>query len=280
MSANPHQIPVPLRQREIPLSFVEVEPTVAVAEPPPDAKYYSFLNSVAANPDPPVEKPVPKVDGRQTKVVQLENVLKPNPFPLQPALPPEKPVPEPAVKPKPVEIPVEKVGDLAKVKSEELKIPQYDKTNTAKADPQAVTHLKPRTLAEARQAKSMLAGEKMKQDGGSSRHGKLSFDTRMTPFGAYDAAFFAAIQQHWWDLIDESKVSTRAGKVVIGFNLLSDGRITDMRIIGNEVSEMLALLCERAIIDPAPYPKWPSDMKSMIGKNPREMTISFVYYTE
>jgi hypothetical protein len=102
----------------------------------------------------------------------------------------------------------------------------------------------------------------------------------MTPFGAYDAAFFAAIQQHWWDLIDESKVSTRAGKVVIGFNLLSDGRITDMRIIGNEVSEMLALLCERAIIDPAPYPKWPSDMKSMIGKNPREMTISFVYYTE
>src|SRR5262249_15147986 len=139
---------------------------------------------------------------------------------------------------------------------------------------------KPRTLAEARQAKSMLAGEKMKQDGGSSRRGKLFFDARMNPFCAYDAAFFAAIQQHWWDLIDESNISKRAGKVVIGFNLLSDGRITDMRIIGNEVSEMLGLLCERAIIDPAPYPKWPSDMKSMIGKNPREMTISFIYYTE
>src|SRR5438093_4586199 len=94
LPSNPHQKPLPQHHREIPLTFVEVEPTVAVTDPPPDAKYYSALNSVAANPDPPVEKPVPKVDGLQKKVVRLEDVPKPNPQPLQPSLPPHKPAPD------------------------------------------------------------------------------------------------------------------------------------------------------------------------------------------
>src|SRR4051812_17109215 len=35
---------IPQVRREIPLTFVEVDPTVAVAEPPKDAKFYSAQN--------------------------------------------------------------------------------------------------------------------------------------------------------------------------------------------------------------------------------------------
>jgi hypothetical protein len=277
LPSNPHQKPLPLHHREIPLTFVEVEPTVAVTEPPPDAKYYSALNTVAANPNPPVEKPVPKVDGRQTKVVRLEDVPKPNPQPLQPSLPPDKPAPEPEPKPKSVEKPIEKPGDLAKARPDESKIAQDAKPDAAKLVPPVVARPKPRTLAEARQAKAMLAGEKMKQDGGSSRRGKISFDVKATPFGAYDAAFIAAVQQRWYDLIDSSNFTPRAGKVVLEFRLLSDGRITDMKMNGNDVGELLGLLCERAVLDPAPFPKWPSDMLRMIGINYRDIKFTFYY---
>src|SRR5437667_8912601 len=36
-------------QREIPLTFVEVDPSTAATEPPKDAKYYGALSSRAAN---------------------------------------------------------------------------------------------------------------------------------------------------------------------------------------------------------------------------------------
>jgi len=56
-----------------------------------------------------------------------------------------------------------------------------------------------------------------------------------------------------------------------------DGRITDLKVNGNDVGELLGLLCERAILDPAPYPAWPSDMRRMIGQNFREVTFTFYY---
>src|SRR5437667_11915621 len=44
------QITVPPVQREIPLTFVEVDPSVATAEAPKDATYYGAQNAHAANP--------------------------------------------------------------------------------------------------------------------------------------------------------------------------------------------------------------------------------------
>src|SRR2546430_10037735 len=100
--------PPPQQMREIPLMFMEVDPTLAVVEPPKDAKFYGAQNSQARNPDER-DKADPKVDGKQTKIVRAEDVPKPKPFPLQPALdtPTPKP-PEEASKPK-----SEPAGDLA-----------------------------------------------------------------------------------------------------------------------------------------------------------------------
>src|SRR5439155_27368484 len=47
-------------QREIPLTFVEVDPSLATPEPPKEAKYYSSQSTRAANPEPVIDPTVPK----------------------------------------------------------------------------------------------------------------------------------------------------------------------------------------------------------------------------
>ncbi len=260
-------------QREVPLTFVEVDASVATPTPPKDAKYYGAQSTRAANPEPVLDSVVPKAEGEQTKVVRLENVPKPSPQPLQPAAPPEK-TPEPIeAKPKGGENP----GDMAKAKPAEIKKPNDGHVETTLGETPVIPHEKPRTLAAARQQKAMLAGEKMKQEGGTPERGKFALAVAKTPYGSYDSALIAAVQQRWYDLLDNTRFSQRSGKVVVEFRLYYDGRITDMKADGNEVGEMLGLLCQRAVIDPSPFAPWPSDMRRAIGKNYRDVMFTFYY---
>ena len=129
----------PQRPREIPLTFLEVDPATAVAEPPPAAKFYGAQNARAANPDATVETHIPKVDGKQTQVARLETVPKPNPVPLQPSAPPAtaQPVEQASAPPKKAEAP----GDLAKAKPAE-RPPEVGSSETA-----TIPRDRPRTLA-------------------------------------------------------------------------------------------------------------------------------------
>jgi len=65
--------------------------------------------------------------------------------------------------------------------------------------------------------------------------------------------------------------------VVLEFNLNSDGRITDMKVINSDVDEFMMYLCQRAVLDPAPFEKWPSDMRRIIGSDRREVRFTFYY---
>jgi len=117
----------------------------------------------------------------------------------------------------------------------------------------------------------------MKQDGGTKQRGKLTLDVAATPFGSYDAALVAAVQQRWYDLLDTTRFAQRSGKVVLEFRLHYNGRITDMKVDGNEVGEMLGLLCQRAVLDPSPFPQWPSDMRRAVEKTYRDVMFTFYY---
>jgi len=268
----------------IPLSFVEVDPSTATQEVPKDAKYYGEQNTLAANPAP-VSEDTGKtaLDGDQEKVIRLADNPRPERFPLQPAEPAE-PDPDPTTDP------------LESRESQEPDSPLEGAANpskVSKVDIEALTHSadavglglppapppkqRPRTLAQARAQDPRLAGQKTRQEGGVPRRGKYSLDVKQTPFGAYDAAFIHAVEQRWFDLLDSTSFAQRSGKVVVQFNLTSDGRITDMKVLENDVGEILGLMCERAIQDPAPYAAWPSDMRRMIGSNVREVTFTFYY---
>ena len=246
---------------------MEVDPALVAPAPPKEAKFYGAQNSFAANPEP--EKKIdPKVDGKQKNVVKTETVPKPKPFPLQPsAEPPPKPPQEAQPKPK-----AEAPGDLAKA---ELTRPEIGLSDISKQEQPAV-HERPRTLAAAR-AQKMLAGEKVQQEGGARMTGRVAFDVKATAFGSYDAKFIAAVQQRWYDLIDSSRFTPHSGKVIVEFRMMYDGRIMGMKVNGNEVGELLGLLCQQAILDPAPFDPWPGDMRRMIGQNYREVTFTFYY---
>ena len=224
-------------KREPPLMFVEVNPNTPAAEAPKNAKYYAAQNSRAANPDASPETGVPKISGEQDKMMRTEDSERPKPQPLQPALPP----PEPAV---------EEFKPKATLREGDLTLAKADDT-TRKGEGEA-TKPRPRTLAEARaqlaqQSPLKTAGQRAKQDGGVRRRNiTSSLDAIGSPFGVYDAAIVAAIQNRWYDLLEErSYASDRTGKVVLVFKLHYDGRITDMTVVKEEttVDELLTLLC-------------------------------------
>src|SRR5277367_3931173 len=146
---QPAQKQQTLTAMPLPLEFVEVDPLAAVKEPPKDAKYYSSRNAKAANPDLDLEKPTPKIDGKQTKIVRVEDVNKPKAVPLQPKAPEPSP-PEPKAEAKPKETAernAPKMGELAMARPADR--PDEHAVLTPATEPTPPAHVRPRTLAEA-----------------------------------------------------------------------------------------------------------------------------------
>jgi outer membrane biosynthesis protein TonB len=258
--------PPPLPQ-EPPLMFVDVSSAQSSANAPPNAKFYSDKNSKAANPEADKDTDVPRITGQQTQVAKTEDVPREKFVPLQPSRPAQPAQEEQlAIKAKPTQAP----GDLTMAKPD-LK-PRPDEGDAP--------HERPRKLQEARarMRDNSPPGEKMKQEGGLRRNlGITSVDAKATPFGAYDAALIEAIRERWYSLLyDRDYASDGRGKVVLQFHLHYDGTITDMNISDSTVNEVLGLICERAVLDPAPFEAWPSDMRRMLG-NTRNIQFTFYY---
>ena len=249
---------------EVPLMFVDVSSEQAVAEPPKDAKYYSSKNSRATNPDADQDSDIPKISGKQTDVIKTEDAQRSHVTPLQPNFQ-QAEHEQQAEEAKPRQAP----GDLALMKPDTNLRPEKG----------AAEKPKPRTVTEAKsRQQNQIPGQKMKQDGGVKRRLEISgLDAKATLFGAYDAAFIAAITQHWYDLLDKYNYTfDRSGKVVVQFRLNYDGRITDMKLVESSVGQVHALICQRAVLEPAPYEHWPSDLRRMAGDS-REVQFTFYY---
>ena len=256
------------RGEEPPLMFVEVNPTVAVTEAPKDAKYYSSHNSQAANPDADADSNTPKISGSQEQVLRTETVPK-NKF--------DRLMPTPRAEP----------AKQAEEESREKARLELGDLTLAKADPNKrddngqSDRPRPRTITEAklRESASRTVREKSKQQGGVKRRALVAtLDAKATAFGAYDAAFINAIDQRWQDLLDSREfASDRRGRVVVQFHLNYDGRITDMKVAENTVGEVLGLVCQKAVLDPAPFERWPADMRRMVERDFREIVFTFYY---
>jgi hypothetical protein len=251
-------VPVPPPKYN-PEQLVFVEVAQPAPEPPPNTKYYSSQNSRAAGPTKS-DKNLPQLNGKQTEVAKTENVPRPNFNKLQPAPParPSKPADSSQLAIQP--------GNTRLIKPDNSSSPDQSRPRTIKQALAQQTHQMP--------------GLQMKQEGGT-RHAALvsSLDVKATLFGDYDAKFIAAVQQRWYDLLDSRQFAMdRSGKVVLQFHLNYDGSIADMKVMDNTVGDLLGYVCQKAVMDPAPYATWPSDMRRIIGENYREITFTFYYY--
>ncbi|MDX1951547.1 MAG: hypothetical protein SFY81_05150 [Verrucomicrobiota bacterium] len=266
------------QQREEPqMIFVEVDPSQATREEPKEALHYSTANTMAANPIPK-DGTVPRIDGSQEKVPKVLDIAKASP--PRETLAPEQPQPA-----KPQEQPAQKntqnstsenISKTDPIQPGDFLEPGNKKPSfsTSKPPPKP----RPRTLAQAAQQQGIIEGPKMKQQGGVRRIAiESNLDVKNSPFGAYDSAFIAAVQARWFELVDKSGTRGELGKVVVEFRLNRDGRITDMRMAESQVSETLGWLCQRAVLDPAPYAPFPADLRRMLKTDYREVRFTFHY---
>lgn len=261
----------PPQQQEISLVFVEVDPTKAVKEAPKDAKFYSAVSTEAANPTIAKESDTPNIEGKKRDFLKVLEHSKSKPQPLQPNPETEK-VAEKTEEAKPKK--QETIGDLALAKPQEKKVLDTGKAESGKGEGTSDTKKpRPKTLAEA---KAGAPGEKTKTEGGVPLLDSNSVAARGTLLGEYDHRIVDAIRQCWMDLMEPRTVG-RGGKVVVLFRLHSDGRVSDVRSVENECGQMEALLAETAITKPAPFERWPLELRRELGADFRDVRFSFYY---
>ena len=249
--------PSPPVQPTEPIVFVDVNPAQATTEPPKGTKYFGVHNSRAANPDSTLDKDVPQINGKQTEVVKTEEAPRLDFSKLPPA-------PQPSQKPQQELQPqlAMNSGDLTLGKPQEL---------------QPEEPPRPRTLRQALAMQNQLPGQMMKQEGGVHRHAIApSLDVKVTGFSDYDRRFIEAVTQHWYDLLESQRFTLdRTGKVVLRFRLNCDGSISEMTIAENTVGDLLGYVCQKAVMDNAPFERWPTNMRLELGDY---CDVQFTFY--
>ncbi|HTR43998.1 MAG TPA: hypothetical protein VMH87_20485 [Pseudomonadales bacterium] len=257
-----HKQPVvQIQKTEEPLEFVTVQ--TPATEAPKNAKYVSNKNTVAADDSQNRALENPQLNGHQTDAPQTVDITHPR-FTKSDSNSEQQQPPKDNQNSTPLSKPAENSGDLTLGKPDQ----------TQQEQP------RPRTLREAEaELAKRLPSMTMKQEGGAARHARMpSFDVKVTGFGDYDERFAEAVQQNWYNLLDSQKFSLdRTGKVVLTFRLNYDGTISQMQFAENSVGDLLGYVCEKAVLDGAPYEAWTEDMRLKLGDH-IDVTYIFSYY--
>jgi hypothetical protein len=122
----------------------------------------------------------------------------------------------------------------------------------------------------------LLPGCKTSPHQGASWRPDTASEEQRTVLSAYDNRLCDAIGTRWLQLLEERKVPQDHGRVVVGFELYSDGHIAETRVIENTEGQVFGWLCHKAITDPVPYESWPSELRSLFTK-PRRFRVWFEF---
>lgn len=256
VSPPPVQTKPPQPSRE-PMMFIDVREMQSVAAPPKEATRYSDRNAIAANPDLNKDLNEPQIAGEKTELQKTEAAGRKNKFDQ---LRPDPPKPEAETAPQPKVLP----GTMTVAKAE-LKPPQEKQ--------------RPRTIKDAMLQRNQTPGQRARQAGGATQRPHTSYNVQATGFGAYDRMFIDAVSSRWYDLLDNlSYDGYRQGKVMVQFSLNYKGEISDVKVLENTVTDLLALMCEKAVRDPAPFGEWSREMRLAVGEDSRRITFTFYYY--
>lgn len=280
---------------DLSLIYVEVDPETSVEEAPENAQYYSAENTEAAD-MAETAKEKPEIDGSQTEVLRLmdnpssestEGAQAASPVIGQDAVANQgQPDAEPDNELKPSEIggwELEETPDatnqaIIQEKEKESAETKKSALGDLKGEKTPTPRRPPRTLAEAQMQQASLESELTKQEGGSEKLALTStVSSRSTLYGAYDAIMFRVIEKHWHAIL-RSSLSHGIGRVQVEFRLHSDGSISRLRVTQSETPLSLAIYCRRAIEETAPFPPWPKEMLEEVGKDYRDLDLSFHYH--
>jgi len=280
--------------QEIPLQFVEVDPAAVTEDAPDNAPYFSTANTKAANPNPTkTDQAKPRIEGFKEDSLKTFDTPRPleKPQPAQPKATETAQVQEEARPAKEAKTQVDpKEGNpaapgetlLAKADPKAVQpTPQNPQPAQTAQNPQPAVPKRrpPKRLSEVIPTKGALVGERMKQDGGVQRMAvESSLDVKSSPLGDYHYRMVLAVQEQWYRLLEERRYALeRIGKVVIKFDLHSDGTITGLETENSDVGEVLSFLCELSVMQPAPFGRWPMEIRRVIGGDVIPVTFTFNY---
>lgn len=301
---SPPQPPEP--EFEIPLSFIEVDPSLAVTEAPKSAQFQSTANTVAQNlaaPKPELKQPF--IGGTQekypktfdTEKVQPKAEPKPKEAPdvelaeaervrQEPKILKEKQEPVPAQPP--VTQPKGEI-EVALVKAAPGPVapprPQAPPPKEAQAAQAPQEEQRParrkslKNLAQARQTKGIIVGEQMKQDGGVEKRGSGAFNVQRGPMGDYGERMWHAVQERWYATLEAQKFAGEfRGKVVIDFKLHPDGNVSQVEIKNEGADDgIYSMYCIASIQLSASFGNWSNEMRATYGLKPIDCQCVFWY---
>jgi tetratricopeptide (TPR) repeat protein len=104
---------------------------------------------------------------------------------------------------------------------------------------------------------------------------KQALASVQTGWQDYDGKLKSKVFDKWHSLLATRVLDySDTGIIVVKFILHQDGSVSDVEISGNSNSRA-APLCEQAITDCSPFPKWPDEMRSITGTDRREIKFTF-----
>jgi hypothetical protein len=281
--------PEPVR----PHIFMETDDRQVSGEQPADTPYYSDRATVAANPEHPAPLigDTPYLDGRDSPVMSTENVPEPSvaspPRPPEPVAPPPEPVPELPAEALAEPPATEPAADLAEtglriVEQTALALvtPQPSPLRAPPEPEPAVTHPPEPVavpVAPDPAGREIAAVKSRLQASGVARTGIAAFNVAASPFGEYDKRIVSAVQSRWYALIRRYGLHERSGVVTLHFELYDDGTVQGMRVADSTAGEILALFCQKAVLESAPFDPLPDALRLLVGEQPREVNFTFYY---
>jgi hypothetical protein len=296
---------------EMPRTFMETTAEQVTGEEPTSAEFYSDKATAAANRENPTDKPgdTPYLSGSETRMASAADVIpftgagsKPVAQPLTTAItpvsaPPLPQAPAPAqnvdVQPAPTELAlpqptVEPGSKAAEGKNLAMLVLPSDAVPLGPSPKPSAIATPPTVPAVSLPARApgtpgtasdhqIVAVKSRLTASGVARISVDAFNVASSPFGAYDQKIIKAVQSRWYALIDKYSIYERSGAVTITFELRTDGTVYNLRRSENSVGELLALYCEKAILDSTPFEPFPERFRLLLGNQPREGSFTFYY---
>jgi len=112
---------------------------------------------------------------------------------------------------------------------------------------------------------------------GVANIGILGMDARWSEYGEYLNELIEIVQQKWYSILRESRVSPpRGSHVVVTFRINSKGETEITKVEDADAGKQGVFSCQNAITYPQPYRKWSDAMIAVLGDS-QELTFSFYY---
>jgi hypothetical protein len=80
---------------------------------------------------------------------------------------------------------------------------------------------------------------------------------------ASDKLLLDTVRKRWLDLLANASKPPQSASVILEFEFHPNGKVTGLRTLGEPPQDkVFALMATRAVLDPAPYPKWADGTES------------------